>query len=689
MNVNDAVKPFVKLERLPRALGECIEKLTQQCELLCKENEELRIAKTSLQENEELRIAKTSLQARAEGLHGLSSIKSTCAWTEGFDTLPIVAGPAGVPPLPCAISEPPSPCSAPQKLEGTVTVPQKLDGTLTVPADPYDIQDQDSDMPVNMSTSSWKEYMDPGSFTESVGALATLASSRLGLLRTGPRQVRDTKSLFGGGILDSLNVFADQRREDAQTRLAAIAHSITFKVLQIVIIFSNTIYMGISADVAVRRRWDLLNTRSNEEHTRSIDWRIADILFAAWFALELLMRIAAEDRQFFVGKDWKWNIFDAALVCSAMMEFVVETVNLSFLRILRVARIVRIVKVVRTVKSLQSLRNMVFALLSSLVCLFWAFVMILIVLFLFGLIFLGAVLQYIENVNILSEIEMEHASTVYMHFGSLPDTMTTLFAAVTGGQDWMNYGDIVKEIGRHNGGDFYFYVFVFYIGFCFVGMFNVVTGIFVDSAVCTRTDDEVVQCWRDDLARTSEEVRNIFAAADVDSSGTMSIEELLEQLENPRVSAYFSGLEIDPSEAGIIFTLLDTDGDNQVTVDEFINGTMRLKGHAKSVDIMTMMFDQARFHSKFNKLCSYIEDQMRELRDAVVPGSTPAPRMFVPLGDVLSQQCESVKHGEVLTNLVVGSQPSAVGKSTSGKLGFKSDSLKAIVPTMQATKTAP
>merc|ERR1719451_141700 len=86
-----------------------------------------------------------------------------------------------------------------------------------------------------------------------------------------------------------------------------------------------------------------------------------------------------------------------------------------------------------------------------------------------------------------------------------------------------------------------------------------------------------------------------------------------------------------------------------------------------------MMFDQARFHSKFNKLCSYIEDQMRELRDAVVPGSTPAPRMFVPLGDVLSQQCASEKHGEVLTNLVVGSQPSAVGKSTSGKLGSKSD----------------
>merc|ERR1719484_172269 len=127
--------------------------------------------------------------------------------------------------------------------------------------------------------------------------------------------------------------------------------------------------------------------------------------------------------------------------------------------------------------------------------------------------------------------------------------MTTLFAAVTGGQDWMNYGDIVKEIGRHNGGDIYFYVFVFYIGFCIVGMLNVVTGIFVDSAVCTRTDDEVVRGFEEDQARTSEKIKQIFLEADTDCDGALSLEELVGKLEDPWVKAYFSGLDIDPSEA--------------------------------------------------------------------------------------------------------------------------------------------
>jgi len=279
---------------------------------------------------------------------------------------------------------------------------------------------------------------------------------------------------------------------------------------------------------------------------------------------------------------------------------------------------------------------MIFALMNSFICLVWAFVMIAMVMFVFGIIFTGGVETYYESVRKEDSMEMKQAMDVNESFGSLYRTMVSLFSALTGGNDWMAYGELLRYVGGNH--DTYFLVFVFYIGFCTVGMLNVVTGIFVDSAVCTRTDDEVVQNWKNDLQRTSDEVRSIFQAADKDASGTMSYEELAEQLENPRVRAYFSGLDIDPSEAGIIFTLLDTDGDNAVTVEEFIQGTMKMKGCAKSVDIMALMFDQARFTAKFNKLCSFVEDHMRELKDQLSPGSTPMPRMFRPLEDMLLNQ---------------------------------------------------
>merc|ERR1719158_257345 len=160
---------------------------------------------------------------------------------------------------------------------------------------------------------------------------------------------------------------------------------------------------------------------------------------------------------------------------------------------------------------------------------------------------------------------------------------------------------------------------------------NVVTGIFVDNAVCTRDEDEVVDDYDYDFKQTSEAVRRIFEEADTDNSGTMSLEELKTHLEQPRVRAYFAGLDIDPSEANIIFTLIDVDGSGEVSIDEFVNGTMKLKGHAKSLDVVSMMYDNARHMAKFNKFCSYCENEFFNIKNLVKPGwGLPADTIHKP-----------------------------------------------------------
>merc|ERR1719473_1013782 len=110
--------------------------------------------------------------------------------------------------------------------------------------------------------------------------------------------------------------------------------------------------------------------------------------------------------------------------------------------------------------------------------------------------------------------------------------MISLWCAISGGNDWMQYAEKLRILEM---GELYFCMFLFYIAFCVVGLLNVVTGIFVDSAVCTRTDDEVVEGYKEDLKRTTEEVMQIFKDADTDSSGTMSYMELKAHLQHPWV----------------------------------------------------------------------------------------------------------------------------------------------------------
>ncbi|CAK9100250.1 Transcription elongation factor A protein 2 [Durusdinium trenchii] len=241
-------------------------------------------------------------------------------------------------------------------------------------------------------------------------------------------------------------------------------------------------------------------------------------------------------------------MFDLFLVMNAAIEILLPFVfaNMSFLRICRVFRLIRVVRLVRTVKWLRSLRTMLMAIIKSISCLLWAFVMILLVTFVFSIIFGNAAASYFETIDLDDVKSMDTApqpriarrasgltglivtgaaddlysqgaaevsvprqvqqmlaktfnSGVQRLSGSVaghrdfiglnpPEGQTvSLFCAIFGGQDWMYYGEVIRDLDDN---DLYFTIFLFYIGFCLVGLLNVITGIFVDSAVCTRTEDE-------------------------------------------------------------------------------------------------------------------------------------------------------------------------------------------------------
>eukprot|EP00928_Gymnodinium_smaydae_P031745 TRINITY_DN23204_c0_g1_i1.p1 TRINITY_DN23204_c0_g1~~TRINITY_DN23204_c0_g1_i1.p1 ORF type:complete len:589 (+),score=108.34 TRINITY_DN23204_c0_g1_i1:134-1900(+) len=535
-------------------------------------------------------------------------------------------------------------CSLPVQLEtpelpSCVSAPEEF----TVPPEPTDrLRKLSQVSDCGVATKAFK-FSNTGTFKD-----LSLAGSKFDTL-TKSKSVEDSKQKIGN-LNDLVFAFADsEKKEEIITirktfNLEEFVKGFFFKTLCMTAIVANCIYLGVAADNRVKDSWRHVEGESPQGIAV---W--PDIAFVIWFTIEIIFRGAAEGRNFLFGREYVWNLFDSFLIGESIFSLIFNTGRkLTLLRILRVFRLVRVIRLVRTVKALRKLRTMIFSILNCFHDLLWAFVVVLLVMFVFSIIFDNAVSTYFEHVDIDNDDAVKAAFEIRDNFGSLYKTMVTLWCAISGGNDWYEYGDMLRrvDVNEMGEGEVYFLLFCFYVAFCLVGLLNVVTGIFVDSAVCTRSEDEIVECYTEDLERTTEEVRCIFDDADVDKSGTLTYEELRDHLQNPRVRAYFAGLDIDPSEVRIIFTLVDVDGDEEVTFEEFVNGMMRLKGPSKSLDVVSLMYDCARHADMFHKFCCYVEEQLMEIT-GMLKGVDPhtsgdaASKMRPPSVMLTNEKCMS------------------------------------------------
>merc|ERR1739841_36787 len=106
-----------------------------------------------------------------------------------------------------------------------------------------------------------------------------------------------------------------------------------------------------------------------------------------------------------------------------------------------------------------------------------------------------------------------------------------------------------------------------------------------------------------------KQLKRVFKEADTDGSGTLSWREFEAHLKDERIVAYLSSLELDVSEAHGLFRLLDIDNTQDVGIEDFIMGCMRLKGNARSIDVCTLLYETRRQSKKWQDFRQYVEGQ--------------------------------------------------------------------------------
>jgi len=210
--------------------------------------------------------------------------------------------------------------------------------------------------------------------------------------------------------------------------------------------------------------------------------------------------------------------------------------------------------------------------------LFWALILLFLVMYVFAVGLLQIVVENYEE----SEPVTQEGLTDY--FGSLPQSIFTLFLCISGGIDWSDAATPLIEVSSLLG-----FALTIYVAFCTMCVLNIVTGIFVENAsqMSAKDDDLMLMDEIEKRKQWIQQVRDLFESADEDGQGELSWEEFSEQLKDLRVQRCLDklGIDVNATSHESIFQQFDFDGSGSIAISEFTTSLMRLHGTARSLDI--------------------------------------------------------------------------------------------------------
>jgi len=381
-------------------------------------------------------------------------------------------------------------------------------------------------------------------------------------------------------------------------------------------ILSNVVMVGYEVNYIAKLQ--------SKDHVYPAKFVILDAVYTVAFCIELLIRFLAQGSAFFSEANRTWNIFDVFIVMTSILDTamsmatVLVSTDMSHMRVIRGMRIIRLVRtlrLIRLIRFIRALRTLVHSIIVTLKSLVWAMLLMLMTCYGFGVSLAQATSDHFLSVTFKDPMLEKFWITV-------PRSMYTLFQCVTAGRNWYEAVGPLVDLGW-----VWVVVFLAFITFTVFALLNVITGVFCQSAI------ESAQQDRDLLtinmmvhkAQLKTGITKLFNEIDADASGSLNIDEFETYLENEKAQAYFASLEIDTSDAWMLFKLLDTDNEGSVDIEEFVNGCIHLKGAASAIQVAKLESDHEMVFHEFMDLLESIDEQLSALcRWARIPSGAGA-----------------------------------------------------------------
>lgn len=374
------------------------------------------------------------------------------------------------------------------------------------------------------------------------------------------------------------------------------------------LVLTNTIFIGIEVQQTLHQEYP------------PPGYVIIQYIYTGFFTLELILRAAAGGYAFFCGRDWAWSWLDVIVVISSMAEIVFDilaatgvahTSGFRALRVVRITRFLKTLRLVRVFRFILSLRTLITSILYTLKSLFWALVLLMLIIYLFSVLLAQAVCEYRVTPD-FDLLPQRAKDSVDRYYTSLPKMMLSLFMAICGGVSWEDVLEPLEHISL-----VWVFIFLFYIQFTYFAVLNVLTGVFCQSAVESAQNDHanVVQSMLANKEAHVEKIRALFSKLGADEEGHITYAMFEEGLTSPAVVQYFETLGLDVWDAWSFFKLLDLDSGGSVEVEEFFKGCLRFRGQARGVDVGKILHDQAWLIKSQGQFQTFMEMKMRRVNE--------------------------------------------------------------------------
>jgi len=312
--------------------------------------------------------------------------------------------------------------------------------------------------------------------------------------------------------------------------------------------------------------------------SKRIGWFLINSLFLALFCFEILVRLHWERSK------WPfhfWNWFDTFVVLSAVIDTWLlpvlesQTGSLHVLPILRLARLIRLVRMVKLVKNLHSLYVMVMAFLHALKSM-----MFLGCIMFFGMLIYSILATVVIGKNSTFEDVRIYEDSVDDRFGKVYRSMYSLFELMTL-EGWQM---VARPLVEKQPLCFLFigsYIMIFTYG-----MLNMVVATVVEKTLEQTASLKEFDSKKElrNLRTELNGMKTMFMDGDADHNGSLTQDEFKAALlANDSLKESLLSLGIPYQDVSELFHVLDLDCNDELTIEELVDGVGKLKGGSLSV----------------------------------------------------------------------------------------------------------